>query len=108
MSYDIWAKCPCGCPNCKFEYVDWNYTSNMAPAWREAGVDLAEFHGKTCGELADALTVSIDLMEKDRDEYARLFDSPNGWGSIETLIPALKALQRQCSQRRGAHLEVSR
>lgn len=108
MSYDVIAECPCGCPNCKFRYVDWNYTSNMSPAWREAGVDLAEFQGKTCGELADALVVPIDLMDKDRDEYAQHFDSPNGWGSIATLIPALKNLRHQCNQRRDAYVEVSR
>lgn len=108
MSYDLWADCPCGCPNCNFEYVNWNYTSNMAPAWREAGVDLAEYHGKTCGELADALGPAIQKMQQNEADYARRFNSPNGWGKMSNLIPALERLRIDCNQRRDARLGVSR
>lgn len=104
MSYDLYAPCHA----CGYDNLDWNFTSNMGPAWREAGVDLAEFHGKTCGELADALGPAIDLMEKDRDEYARLFDSPNGWGSMDHLIPALRQLLVGCLRDPDAIVQVSR
>ena len=108
MSYDIRASCPCGCRNCKFDYVDWNYTSNMSPAWREAGADLAEFHGRTCGELADALGDAIRVMEQNLDDYMDRFDSPNGWGSMATLVPALRNLRDQCNECRVATVEVWR
>lgn len=108
MSYDIRATCPCGCENCKFDYVDWNYTSNMAPAWRAAGADLAEFHGDSCGELADALDQAIEDMEENLGHYAETFDSPNGWGSMATLVPALKNLRDQCNECRVATVEVWR
>ena len=96
MSYDVWADCPCNCPNCEFRYVDWNYTSNMAPAWREAGLDLAEFDGKTCRELATAINNALGVMAANRDGYAERFDAPNGWGSMKTLMPALVNLHNEC------------
>ena len=108
MSYDIRASCPCGCENCNFDYVDWNYTSNMAQAWRAAGADLAEFHGRTCGELADALGGAIENMEENLDYYAETFNSSNGWGSMGSLVPALKNLREQCNECRVAIVEVWR
>lgn len=108
MSYDVIAKCPCGCPNCTFRYVDWNYTSNMAPAWREAGLDLAEFDGKTCRELASAIDRALGVMVSHRDEYAARFDAPNGWGSMKSLLHALLDLHLECSFCPEAVVEVSR
>lgn len=108
MSYDVTAKCPCGCVNCDHRYVDWNYTSNMARAWREAGTDIEEFDGQTCGELADSLDAAIRIMEDNEEDYAEMFNSRNGWGSMATLIPALKNLRDQCNECRVAIVRVRR
>jgi hypothetical protein len=49
MSYNVDLKVN-RCEHCKrsddVEGWHWNYTSNMVPAWRSAGADLAAFDGK--------------------------------------------------------------
>lgn len=92
MSYDIRLE-SATCPECGHEDIDfsWNYTSNMVPAWIEAGANLAEFDGKVAEQCAPALRAAIERMEAEPLFYAK-YNSPNGWGSMETLIPALKRL----------------
>ena len=89
MSYDVDVVCPhCG----RGDGAGWNYTSNMGPAWREAGADLADFNGKLASGCAPILSRAIEVMAANREEYARRFDASNGWGSMDTLIPALREL----------------
>jgi hypothetical protein len=91
MSYDIWLEADLGGPKPITVGNGWNYTSNMSDAWREAGADLAQFDGKTAGECAFFLSLAIDRMKADPDKY-RAFNAPNGWGSYDTLVPALDQL----------------
>lgn len=90
MSYDVWLEIDTGGPE-PLCHGSWNYTSNMSTAWREAGADLAEFHGKPAGEVLPALDAAVALMRTDPARF-RAFDSPNGWGTHETLVPALQSL----------------
>lgn len=108
MSYtvslsDNWCDhCQCGKP-----VVWWNYTSNMEPAWREAGADLAAFHRKRAKDCAPILHAAIDKMVADPARYAT-FDAPNGWGSMRTLVPALRALLSEMVEHPNAVVEVFR
>ena len=91
MSYDIWLEIDTGAGEKVQCGESWNYTSNMGPAWREAGADLREFDGKLAGECVVVLGDAIEVMRGDPEKY-RKFDAPNGWGTYDTLVPALERL----------------
>ncbi len=108
MSYDIWLEIDTG----GVEPVvvpgsSWNYTSNSVRAWREAGADLAEFHDKTAAECAPILAAAIEVMRSDPIKY-KAFDAANGWGSYETLIPALNELYYTLKRHPKATVKVWR
>lgn len=114
MSYDIWLEkpqpgCPeCGRPDAIATITDgWNYTSNCGPMWRAAGADLAEFHDKPAGQCVLPLHIAIHAMQSDPAKY-RAMDPPNGWGSYDTLLPALKELIAQFETHPDAIVKVSR
>lgn len=90
MSYDIWLEIDTGAGH-KARIFDWNFTSNVARMWRHAGADLAEFDGKRAGDCADILAAAVERMAADPETY-REMDSPNGWGTYDQLLPALREL----------------
>lgn len=91
MSYDIRLTIDTGGSEPATVWDGWNYTSNIAPMWRHAGADLAEFHGKKAGECAPLLAAAIERMEADPETYLAM-NPPNGWGSYEGLLRALRDL----------------
>lgn len=91
MSYDIWLEIDTGGPEPAAVGGQWNYTSNCGPMWRAAGADLAEFHGKTAGDCLLALTAGITELRAHPAKYEAM-NPPNGWGSYDSLIPALEEL----------------
>jgi len=91
MSYDIWLKADLGGSESATVWDGWNYTSNCGPMWRAAGADLAEFHGKYAGDCAPILRAAIERLESEPATF-RAMNPPNGWGSYETLLPALVRL----------------
>lgn len=107
MSYDIYLRIGTGGPQPATVGPDWNFTSNVAPMWRAAGVDLAEHHGKKAGDVADELDAAIQEMEANPAKY-RAMDSPNGWGTYEHLMPRLKVLLEAYRSHPLATVEVSR
>lgn len=108
MSYDIYLTVDTGGPEPAYlGDMDWNFTSNVSPMWREAGADLAEFDGKVAGECAPTLRQAITLMEADPDRF-RAMDSPNGWGTYEHLMPRLRVLAEWFERHPKATVEVSR
>ena len=95
MSYDIWLEVNVGGDEpvtLEDPLPHWNYTSNMAPAWRAAGADLADFDGKRADECLPLLEAALETMRANFADYSARFDAPNGWGSMDTLIPALEDL----------------
>lgn len=101
MSYDIYSYDDDG-----LDVIDWNYTSNMSEAWRAAGVDFTDWQDKRCGEVIDELRKAIEIMAKNFDEYSETYDSPNGWGSMETLVPSLASLWISLMRNPDARLGV--
>lgn len=91
MSYDIWLNIDTGGPEPATVWSEFNFTSNVAPMWRAAGADLAEFDGKRAGDCALILAGAIAELEGDPAKY-RAMDSPNGWGTYDHLLPALRKL----------------
>lgn len=90
MSYDIHLEADLGGPT-TLAIGDWNCTSNLARMWREAGADLAEFHGKLASECIPLLKLAIDVLRADPERFEAM-NPENGWGSYEDLIPALGRL----------------
>lgn len=106
MSYDIYLEIDTGGPE-PVAVFDWNFTSNVAPMWRAAGADLAEFHGKQANECDQVLTEAIIEMETNSARYEAM-DSPNGWGTYEHLMPRLRVLLRAFRRHPKTTIRVSR
>jgi hypothetical protein len=79
MSYDIWLTIDTGGPEPATVADVGNMTSNVAPMWRLAGADLADFDGKTAGDCLDALRTAVGDMAAHPAKYEAL-NPPNGWG----------------------------
>jgi len=122
MSYDIWLEEPAKegpCDHCggtgrattggsyADSLYDWNYTSNCAWMWREAGADLAAFDGDPAGECAPLLKVAIDVLEAD-PEHFRAGNPKNGWGDYDSLVNRLKALLEAFEESPEAIVKISR
>ena len=93
MSYDVWLEDDEGGGT----VGDWNYTSNCAPMWREAGCDLSKFSGLAAKTLAGELMKSVTVMVLYPKKY-KAMNPDNGWGTYDTLLPALVELAMMCSQ----------
>lgn len=106
MSYDIWLEVNTGGPEPAQVGEDWNYTRNCGPMWRAAGVDLAEFDGKLADECLPVLRRAIDELRANEAKYVAM-NPPNGWGSYDTLVPALERLAETFTRHPLAHVRVS-
>ena len=109
MSYDIYLTFPvdAGGPIEEHQLFWWNYTSNCACMWRKAGADLAKFEGLKAESCIIPLNIAIDEIEANRAEYEKL-NPANGWGSVESLLPALRELRDAMRQYPKATVSVSR
>lgn len=106
MSYDVYLMIDTGGPE-PYTFGDWNYTSNCAPMWREAGADLAEFHGKLAGECAPILEKAIDVMRREPERF-KAMNPPNGWGDYDSVIDRLVYLVEMLEAHPKATVVVSR
>lgn len=61
------------------EWASFNYTSNCAWMWKDAGADLAEWSGLRTNFVLRDLNQAIDHMNRHMGDYAR-FNPENGWG----------------------------
>jgi hypothetical protein len=107
MSYDLALYADLGGPEPVSLRLNWNYTSNGAEMWCAAGANLAEFAGKTAGECLPALTAAVATMRAEPERF-RAMDPPNGWGSYDTLLPALDELVAAFTEAPMARVWVSK
>ena len=107
VSYDISLEIDTGGPEPAQVGGDWGYTSNCGPMWREAGANLAEFHGKTARECAPTLSAAIQRMRAEPETFIAM-NPQNGWGSYESLVPALDDLLDLFQRHPLATVRVSR
>lgn len=91
VSYDIWLEVDTGGPEPASVGESWNYTSNCVGMWCAAGIDLGECHGRDAGGCAEGLEAAIATLKAEPDRF-RAMNPANGWGSYETLVPALEEL----------------
>lgn len=98
MSYDVALLIPDAMGD-EFSVWDGNYTSNMAPAWREAGIQIHEWDEDTLArDVVDSVRRGIAIME-DNPRLFMAFEPDNGWGSYLGVLdaflkPMLDAMER--------------
>lgn len=107
MSYDVDLVIRTGGEDLASVGWGWNYTSNCSPMWREAGANLADFHGKLASDCLPVLQSAIQTLRADPKRFTSM-NPPNGWGSYETLLPALEELAAQFAGHPKATVQVSR
>lgn len=91
---------------------DCNITHNLTEMASRAGIYDAlwrpDEHGyKKAGQIITILREGLTKLEA-KPEYFKLFDSPNGWGMYEHLIPFVKAVLEACEEYPDADIRVSR
>jgi len=95
MSHDIdlHGKACEHCNRAGEHYGEWNFTYNLSPMFREAGIYDALYPGSgtRVGAVLDALEKGIADMGA-RPEHYRTFDAPNGWGTYDQTMPRLNEL----------------
>lgn len=106
MSYDVWLEIDTGGAE-PAALTDWNYTSNCGPMWRAAGANLSEFHGKVASECLPLLQMALALMRREPARFEAM-NPDNGWGSYDTLLPALDKLAAQFAAHPKATVKVHR
>lgn len=107
MSYDVWLEISTGGPEpVEVKGTDRNMTSNVAPMWRKAGADLAEFAGRTAGEVLPVLEAAIRAMVDNPADYEPL-NPANGWGSYDTCLRFLNELRADFERHPRATIHVS-
>ncbi|MGH3795966.1 MAG: hypothetical protein ACRDSP_13875 [Pseudonocardiaceae bacterium] len=87
--------------------TDRNMTSNVAPMWREAGADLAEFDGRAAAEVLPVLRTAIAAMEDDPAVYEAM-NPANGWGDYDSCLEFLRELVKDFTAHPKATVVVSR
>ena len=107
VSYDIYCVIDTGGPEPVSVGESWNYTSNCVRMWCEAGIDLAECHGRDAGGCAEGLEAAIHNLKSNPEKFIAM-NPPNGWGSYESLVPALEKLLSIWLANPKAIVEVSR
>lgn len=84
-----------------------NMTSNVAPMWRAAGIDLAECDGRPAAQVAEGLVGALLTMEEHPDRF-RAMDPPNGWGDFDGCRRFLQRILADCQARPTGTVWVSR
>lgn len=107
MSYDVWVTAG-NDPDAEQTHDWWeNYTSNVAPMWRAAGIDLAECHGRPAAQVAEGLQGALQTMGEDPDRF-RAMNPPNGWGDFDGCVAYLQRLLALCLATPQGYVWVSR
>ena len=91
----------------KHYLYDTNHTSNTARMWRDAGCDLAEFHGKTAAELARDLAPAVFTMRARPSHYEEM-NPENGWGSYQSTLEFLSGILDMSERWPQAWVYISR
>lgn len=88
MSYDVQAG------------LDWhNYTYNMSRFFTDFGVNPKSWDGLGRLEVARRIDAALSKIEqRDLAELKAGYDSPNGWGDVETAIGFLRSVRDSCLQ----------
>lgn len=94
MSYDVYLTADVGGNRPATVFTeDWYCISNLAPMWRAAGADLADFDGRLASTCIPKLETAVCEMIKNPDKYEAM-NPENGWGDYEGCLDFLRSLLR--------------
>jgi hypothetical protein len=108
MSYDICLEIDTGGDEPAPVADCGNMTSNVAPVWRHAGADLAEFHGRRAGDCLGELGEALRRLKAAPRAYDHLVRGGGEWGTVESAIEYLTDLERQFRLHPNTTVRVSR
>ena len=88
---------------------DENYTHNVTPMWRKAGVYDALYNsdGLHAIEISDKLSKGIQDMESKPDEY-KLLNPENEWGNYDGALKFLIEFYEACQEHPKSIIGVSK
>lgn len=76
---------------------DFNYTYNMGKFFTDFGVHPRDLHGEPPQEVAFRISLALlNIARYDFEDLKREYDSPNGWGTVETAIRFLMDIYMAC------------
>ena len=107
MSYWVYLRINTGGRN-DAEIYSRNMTSNVAPMWRKAGIDLQECDGKPVTDVLPVLRAAVAAIN-DPSEYAayKALEPSNGWGDYAGAVQFLEELLRACEDNPACTVDVS-
>jgi hypothetical protein len=99
-------------PDKSVDVFDANITHNLNKMAEAAGIyehlwrpdEIGATHAR---ELIEPLEKGLQLL-RDKPEWFRQFNSPNGWGVYENFIPFVEKYLEACKRYPGATVIVSR
>lgn len=88
---------------------DENYTHNVTPMWKKAGVYNALYNsdGLHADDILDKLSRGVQDMESKPDEY-KLFNPENEWGDYEGALEFLSEFYEACQEHPKSIIGVSK
>jgi hypothetical protein len=86
---------------------DANYTHNVTPMWKRAGVYDALYNseGKLAKDVTGVLIAGFNHMRKNKEEYLPL-NPENGWGHYDTALHFLWKFLKACVAHPNATIGV--
>jgi len=106
LDFSLWVKV-IDEDNPQGELFTANYTHNVTPMWRLAGVYDALYmsKGQKAGDLVNILLMGVACMVKGSGNYIAL-NPPNGWGDYETALVFLRKVLAACAAHPDAIVDV--
>ena len=83
MSYGVWLECP-SCHG-RTEGTSWNYTSNIWPMLKDAGIDIHNWDNCLAKKILPELERGIANLHNEPERYKKM-NPPNGWGNYNELL----------------------
>lgn len=103
MSYDVSLTVHASGDVCVY---DANMTSNVAPMWRKAGIELRHAKGMVSGALVYRLAEAVAAMKASPDEY-KAMNPATGWGDYDGALKFLEDLLATCRHFPAMIVQVS-
>ena len=86
MSYDV-----------KVGTQEFNYTANMGKFFEEFSVHPGNMHGNPPYEVAFRISLALgSIANFEFEALSRIYDAPNGWGTVEGAIRFLLDIYMAC------------
>lgn len=92
MSYDVDLITKTG-PESSVVAYSINMTSNVAPVWRAAGLELKEFHERPVLDLTAAIDEALPTIMPNPKGFEQFVRGGGEWGTVDSCIHFLTMLK---------------